>query len=528
MVAEARHAFETEDYGQAIRLYTKLLGLAEGKDKQQSLEMLGVSREFNGQLAHARNYYKTYLQEYPGTSGAERVQQRLAALLALEQPQKKQLKQLVRRNPDSWRINSHFSQFYQRHSLTVDNNSSVPINGLFNDFNLMAFKDGNSLNQEARITMSYLADFTDEDRLKGRELQISSAYWEGFSDRLNSGIKIGRQSRLGSGVPGRFDGAAYTYRITSNLGVDLTGGFLVDSSFDSPDSNRPFVGVSGEYVSNSGNVTIEPFFMQQYIDGILDRRAIGAQVQLFSKRAMIYTLLDYDLYHSALNNLTVTGNFRFRGSQISGSIQHRKSPYLTTRNALIGQQFEDLSEMEKAILDLQLEDIASDRTATSNTIRLGFNTRLSEQWTITADVVATDFSNTESSANVIALESNQTLYSSFQLRSTDIFGHASYSALMLRHTNSDSASTTSLYFDNRFSLGDYWRIYPRIRIDQRTFERNGDEQLSIRPTLRIEYRRSSRFRFQIEAGYQKTTREMISRDLDISGLFVRVGYRASF
>jgi hypothetical protein len=234
------------------------------------------------------------------------------------------------------------------------------------------------------------------------------------------------------------------------------------------------------------------------------------------------------MHHSALNNMTVTGNIRFRGSQFSASIEHRKSPYLTTRNALIGQQYNDLSEMEQAILDLQLEDIASDRTATSNTIRVGINSRVSQHWTITADVVASDFSNTESSADVIALDSHKSLYSSFQLRSSDIFGQASYSAVMLRHTDSGSSATTSLYWDNRFSLGESWRIYPRIRVDQRTFERNGDIQLSIRPTLRIEYRRTSKLQFQFEAGYQKTAREMSTRNMNISGLYLRAGYRASF
>jgi hypothetical protein len=376
--------------------------------------------------------------------------------------------------------------------------------------------------------MSYLHDFTDQERLEGREFQISSAYWEGFSDRFSTGIKIGRQSRIRSGVPGRFDGAVFTYGLTSNLAVALAGGFLVDSSFDSPDSNRPFVGLSGEYSSDSGTVTIEPFFMQQYVDDILDRRAVGTQIQIFTERAMIYSLVDYDIHHSALNNVTVKGNFKIRAAQFSASYEHRKSPYLTTRNALIGQQYADLSEMEQAILDLQLEDIASDRTATSETVRVGLNTSLTKHWTITADLVASEFSKTESSADVLALEAHETLYSSIQLRSADIFGQASYSALMLRRTDSGSSASTSLYWDNRFSLGNNWRIYPRLRVDQRTFDRSGDEQLSIRPTLRLEYSPGRRFKFQFEAGYQRTEREMINRQMELTGLFVRAGYRASF
>jgi hypothetical protein len=243
---------------------------------------------------------------------------------------------------------------------------------------------------------------------------------------------------------------------------------------------------------------------------------------------MIYSLLDYDIYHSALNNMTFKGNFRIWAAQLSVSYQHRKSPYLTTQNALIGQQYADLSEMEEAILDLQLEDIASDRTATSKTMRVGLNTSINEHWTITADLVASDYSKTESSADVMAMEARETLYSSFQVRSVDIFGQASYSALMIRRIDSDTSATTSLYWDNRFSFGDNWRIYPRIRVDQQTFDRTGDEQLSIRPTVRFEYRRGRRFRFQVETGYQWIERVMINREMETTGLFVRAGYRATF
>ncbi len=528
LAAEARSAFEAQDYGLAIRLYTKLMGLATGEIKQQALEMLGASRELNRQLAHAKSLYKAYLHEYPDTEGALRVQQRLAGLMALERTPKTALKQIASKDSQTWNVSNHLSQFYQRHSLKVDDNSSIPIHGLFSDYNMMARKGGASLDQEARVTMSYLLDFSGQERLKGREFQISSAYWEGFSDRFNSGVKVGRQSRLRSGVPGRFDGASFTYQRTANLAIDLTGGFLVDSSFDAPSTNRPFLGVSGEYISKSGNITIEPFFMQQYVDGILDRRAVGIQAQLFTERAMIYTLLDYDIHHSALNNVTFSGNYRFRSSRLSASFEHRKSPYLTTRNALIGQSFGDLSDLEQAILDLELKDIANDRTATSDTIRVGVSTNLSDHWSITADVIASDFSKTESSADVSGLESQRTLYSSFQVRTTDIFGQSSFSALMLRRAESGSGATTSLYWDNRFSLGDSWRIYPRLRLDRRSFDRTGDKQWSVRPSMRLDYRPSRRLRFEFETGYLRTTRTMVNRDLDISGFFVRAGYRASF
>ena len=527
LLAQARSAFENGDYAQAITLYTRLVAV-DGAHREQALEMLGVSRELNRQIAHAKTLYEAYLREYPETEGARRVRQRLAGLLALEQPRNEPRRQPAREGPESWQVSSYLSQFYQRQSLDIDGESSVPIDGIFTDGTLLAFRNGADLDQELRLTTSYLLDFSDQDRLQGREFQVSTLYWDGYSERFRSGVRIGRQSRYEAGVLGRFDGASFTHRPLSNLALNLTGGYLLDSWYDSPDTNRSFFGISSEWVSDSGLLTVAPFYMEQQVDGVLDRRALGLQSQLQSQRGTLFSLVDYDVHYAVLNNLSFMGNYRVRDSQISASYEHRRSPYLTTRNALIGQSYDDLTDLENSILDLQLEDIAADRTATSDTLRLGVNTRLSENWSITADIAASDFSNTESSADVVGLESYKTLYSSLQIRSLDLYGPASYSALMLRRADSDSGDTTSLYWDNRFGLGDNWRLYPRIRVDYRNFDSSGDTQWSARPSMRVDFRYSRRIRFELESGYQWTTRDMATRSLDITGFFIRAGYRANF
>jgi len=404
----------------------------------------------------------------------------------------------------------------------------VPIEGVFSDAGVIALRDGSDLDQELRVSVSHLLDFSELESLDGREYQVSSLYWDGFSDRLRSGIRIGRQSRSRAGVLGRFDGAVVTHRPTANLSVDVTGGLLIDYSFDGPDPDRPFFGVSGEWVSDSGAVSVAPFFVQQDFDGVLDRRAVGLQSRVRSDQLSLFSLVDYDLYYGELNNLSLTGNFRVGRSEASASYEHRKSPYLTTRNALIGQPYDDLSDLERAILDLQLEDIANDRTATSETVRFALTTPLSQHWAVTADVVVSDFSSTETSADVIGLEPYETLYSSIQIRSTDLFGEASYSALMLRRADSDTSGTTSLFWDNRFGLGERWWLYPRLRMDHRTFDATDDTQWTTRPSLRLDFRYTPRMRFELETGYWWSERELSTRSLDITGLFLRAGYHASF
>jgi len=529
MLLEARHAFEDEDWPVAVNRYGAVVAANEEPWRQKALEMLAVSRELNDQKAHAKRYYELYLQDYADTEGADRVAQRLAALTAFdrERPKRTSPTEVAASEP-AWDLGLQLSQFYQRHSLKVADRSSVPVNGLFNDINLMARRDGDSLDQEIRLTTSYLLDFSNNDWLDGRQLQVSSAYWEGFLERLNGGVRIGRQSNWQTGALGRFDGADVSYQFSDRLGFGVTGGFLLDASYDAPSSDRPFFSLRGEYVSDSGNLSLKPFFVQQYADSQLDRQALGLQAQYSAERYLLFSLVDYDVHHKALNNLTFTANVALGRSQLNASYEHRRNPYLTTRNALIGQPIGDLTELEEAILDLTLEQIADDRTATSNMFRVGWNQRIGETWTLSADVVATDFSSTEASADVLGLDGQKTLYSSVQIRSADIFGRGSYSGLMLRMASSESSDTTSVYWDNRLRFAGSWFVYPRFRVDHRDFTRNGDEQWTFRPSVRLDYRMSRRFRFELESGYEWSTRDFADRSVDMTGLFLRAGYRAFF
>ncbi|PLX60136.1 tetratricopeptide repeat protein [Sedimenticola selenatireducens] len=88
IMESARQAMAGNDYSRAIQLYTKVLRYPEHKYREQAQEFLGLARERNKQLAHAKREYEKYLVLYPEGEGAERVRQRLAALVtARKEPQ---------------------------------------------------------------------------------------------------------------------------------------------------------------------------------------------------------------------------------------------------------------------------------------------------------------------------------------------------------------------------------------------------------------------------------------------------------
>lgn len=528
LLARADLAFAKQDYTTAIPLYTKIVQQASRSPQQQALEKLGMSRELKLQIAHAKRNYEDYLARYPGTPGAERVRQRLVALLAITEQPNQQLRSAKRtRVAPAWQRSIYLSQYYRRQELEINDNDTVALDGIFTNANIIARRTGEVLEQEVRLSLAYLHDFT--DRIGNRDLQFSSAYWDGYAKKYSTGVRIGRQSKYAAGVIGRFDGLTLRHDLSDQYQVGVVTGYLLDSSFDSPSSDRPFYGVFGKYRSNSGSLSISPYAIEQRIDGMIDRRALGFQTQWVNDSTMIWTNVDYDIYHKSLNNLTALVNFGIgKKSAYSLSFDQRMSPYLTTRNALIGQPFEELTELELTLIDLELKELASDRTATTKSARGSWNRTLNEHWQFSTDIIYTDTSSTDTSANVTGYEARDDIYYSMQLRANSIYGQGTYSALLARYADSDTTSTTTLFWNNRFSLGSKFWVYPRLRVNLRNFKATDQDQFGYVPSMRLDYRYNKRVRFEFELGYDTTTRETSTDDIDITGLFISAGYRALF
>ena len=81
LVEEGRAALAAGDLDRAVALFTQVGALPEHARTPEALELLGLARERKGQAAHARAEYEEYLERHPEGEGAERVRQRLDALL---------------------------------------------------------------------------------------------------------------------------------------------------------------------------------------------------------------------------------------------------------------------------------------------------------------------------------------------------------------------------------------------------------------------------------------------------------------
>ena len=78
------------------------------------------------------------------------------------------------------------------------------------------------------------------------------------------------------------------------------------------------------------------------------------------------------------------------------------------------------------------------------------------------------------------------------------------------------------FFDGHF------HVYPRVLGDVREYDTSGEEQWRVLPSLRLDYRFGRHVTFELESGYEWTSRDMGEAQFDSEGYYVRFGYRSNF
>ena len=111
-------------------------------------------------------------------------------------------------------------------------------------------------------------------------------------------LRLGRQRRSSGGLLGRFDGAYIGYQLTPLLKLNAVSSFPVRSSKDSLETSRNFFGLSLDLGTLAEAWTFSGFAIQQLVDGITDRQAIGAEVRYYRPGRTLFSLVDYDASYS--------------------------------------------------------------------------------------------------------------------------------------------------------------------------------------------------------------------------------------
>jgi hypothetical protein len=176
------------------------------------------------------------------------------------------------------------------------------------------------------------------------------------------------------------------------------------------------------------------------------------------------------------------------GTSLNLSADYRRAPYLTTRNALIGQGLPSINALRLRFTDDQIEQLAQDRTSTSTTVTVGLDQRLGLRWTIAGDFTATTLDGTPASGGVAAMPGTGWEFFYFaQLIGTDLLTQGDTGRFYFRVYDGFRYVGYTLGASGRFPLPLSFWLRPRIDLDYRDHTELAG-MLAVRPGLRAEYR----------------------------------------
>jgi hypothetical protein len=528
---EGRDAMLNGDYESAIRVYTRLLQ-EPGEHRPEAREYLGLARERNGQIAHASAEYRAYLAEYPNGEGARRVQQRLNGLTTAAAGPRDPLRRGTADTKSRWDVATGLSQYYRRDMNQFDEDlpEVVSLEAVFTDLDLSVRRSGDSVDLQSRIVISNLYDLMDVPLSRFSDPnRVSYAYFDVTQSEGTWLLRAGRQTLHNWGVLGRFDGVHFAYDWAQDRRVHFTSGFPVESTRNGVDRRREFYGVAVDFDHLIGAWDFSTFVNLGTIEGVDDRQAIGLEAHYLDDKRSVTSLLDYDYGYGELNTALVLATWRFENRlTLTGLLESRTSPVLTTRNALIGQPVTSVDELLLVWTEDEIREIAQDRTADSTTVTLGLAKPIFERFQVNADVTAMEIGATVQSFGVPAIPgTGQQVYYSTSLVGSALFGSGDVSIFNLRYGVADDFTTAQLTYDVRFPVGRRVRLNPRVRLG--TWEStDGRTRDTTSASFRLLLNLRNRYRFEAEFGSDEFLRTDRTFRQDATGTYVNLGYRADF
>ncbi|MBU0687996.1 MAG: hypothetical protein KJ850_10655 [Gammaproteobacteria bacterium] len=538
LMGQARTALSVKKNEDAVAVLNKLLMLPPNDYTEDAQEWVGVARERAGQFDKAKTEYDLYLNLYPQGAGVPRVVQRLAGLSGtsskpgiVEVSEKKQAAR--------WSTFGGISGRYYFGSSKVD--STTVFNGV-SDTQSTSFTDQSMLittedvsarymsdEFDGRVvfrgnnTMNFLADQSSQNRLH-------SLYGEIKGRKQDYLLRVGRQSSSGAGVLGRFDGLAGSYGDASDWRVNVTTGKLADYS----DSTTPsFVGASVD----SGDFTV--YGINQAVDGLQDRRAIGGEWRYFKDKHSAFALVDYDILFKALNAAQVMGTVGMYDASFNFMLDHRKTPSLSIRSALYGATTSSISVLQQAMSTSALRQLALERTATTNMAQIGVTKPMSDKWQVGGDVRLTNTTATAASSVVGVPEAGVLdanpgrgteksvtgqLIGSGLYKAGDIW---SFSATLNTSSNV-KGNSFFVYNHTDMQYGQYvWGLDSSVQLYKQTDQFNA-VTTRFSPMVRGTYRLKEQLTFDADLGFESTKSEGANVTTKITRFFGSAGLRWDF
>ena len=543
LLDQARAALTAKDYDTAIKLLTKLLSEPESPASQEAQELIGIARERNGQLAHAKAEYEEYLRRYPTGEGADRVRQRLAALLksALAQatqgraPQPGATGKTAAEQESPWFLRGSLSEYFyhdQLKSVVTDDNAHVVIdNGfttlqsqLVSSIDADAGIDTGAYSVKLRVSAAESKNFLSTGR---DETFVGQFYLEAATgDRTLLG-RIGRQYRTTGGMLGRYDGFLVSYQPLEHLRAEILGGFPVDSSRSSFNTQRRAIGGTLTFLNGPWNADIYGLYQTDH--GILDRLPVGVEGRYVDGQSSLLGLFEYDVHFNDISVALFNGTMNLGHTAINVGLDYRRAPLLRTSDALIGQPVSTLDQLLQIFTEKEIHQLALDRTAKSESGFVGITQQFDDQFSLGFDATIWNLTGMPASGGVPAIPAMGTeYYFAGHLVGTSLLMDGDMGMATLGYSSEYQAHRYTIDLNTRFPLMHELRVGPRIFASYRETTGGSARRYTVRPTIRLNYRAWSNVELEFEGGAELEDDVFTSSSVKTWDFITNLGLRVDF
>lgn len=536
LMTQGRAAIIREDYRAAIVAFNKLLALPPNSQSKDALEFLGLAYERQGDAALAAQTYERYLGIYREGEDPARVRQRLtnltapppvAAAPALRVPEKKEVTQRL--------IYGGLSQYYYHGNSKIET-QTVTANTL--DRTTLSLEDQSALITNLDLNARYRSP-TYDNRIVFRDThtanfledqdnvnRLTAAYFEHKNKPADWSARLGRQPGNSGGVLGRFDGATLGYGLAPKWRINAVGGVPVEPDIS---SDRVFYGLNTEFGLFADRWSGNLYAIQQTVDDILDRQAVGLELRYTAPRGSVFSLVDYDTLFDDLNTVLVQANWTgATNTSYSVLADWRKTPTLQTSTAVVGENTSSIKKLLETYSEDELRQRAADLTAISKLFSAGLTHLLNTTWQVGGDVRVTNISSTEGTTTVPATEETGNVYTyTLQAIGTALFAQRDVTVMSASLIDAKTYDGQSYALTTRALLGPKWVFDGTVR----WYKQEDDAGTTIErvtPSVRLGYRWKENLTFEVEAGIEDsdtksdTTKETNRRN------FYSLGYRWDF
>ena len=435
-------------------------------------------------------------------------------------------------------IVGNLSQFYYHGASKLDSTTLTPTANTQNQASLTQTTQS-SLVTNVNFTHRYRSEDYDnrlvirdthtKNFLKGVDdsNRPSAIYYELKDRKLDYSARVGRQPGGTNGVLGRFDGVLAGYNFSPKWRVNVVGGKPNDVTYN---SRLSFLGAGmdiGPFAEHWGGSL---YTIEQKVDDVTDRHAVGSEIRFFSQVFTLYGLFDYDTEFKTSNIALVQSNWTLTsGTSVHALYDRRKTPSLSLTNALFGETDTSIKSQLQTKSYEQLKQQALNLTSTTDIRSVGISHPFSPRWQAGFDVQTAHTSSTVGSVNQPATADTGTVYTySGNLIGTGIFTQRDVNVINVSHIVAPTYDANSYSFTNRLLWGPSWGLDTTLSwfTQSDTSTRTDTDRFSY--TLRPSYKWKENITLEAEFGEEHTTSKGPTTEDTTRGRYWSLGYRWDF